>query len=766
MSRWITVANRLPFTLNLPSEEVKPASGGLVSALSGVKSRADRHWVGGAPDGLAGENWSRISSRLKNGDGSNDWTYHPVYVEKGLYASYYNGFCNDVLWPLLHYQTELVTFDTEAWESYRRVNELFAEAILDMARPGDLLWIHDFHLFLLPKLLKTARPELRIGFFLHVPFPSSEIFRQLPWRDEILDSLLASDLIGFHDYSYLQHFSSSVLRLLGRESGFMSIRTGRHECRLGVFPVSIDTDMFMKKSRDPKVRAIAKKIERPHFTFLGVDRLDYMKGLDLKLKAFREFFRRFPHAREHVSLIQVAVPTRQGVPAFTRLARDTACLVGEINGEYSTANWHPIHYLHSSVGIDELVALYRSADALVVSSKRDGMNLVALEFIAAQDRERPGVVLLSEFAGASSTLSHAVMVNPWSIDEMTMKLQLAIEMPRQEKLWRAEQMQMFLKKYDASDWAESFVAELDRPGLFVDPRLSEIADARSIAEDIQARGTRRVLLLLDYDGTLVPIARSPEMATLDHATRENLVKLLQFPWLRICIISGRDKRFLARELDGLDIMIAAEHGAKILDPRVGRWKSRVHSARKNWYPSALKIMQDYALRVPGSQVEKKQFSVSWHYRQSPSEYGEIQARKLAQELEQGFANLPVNVLRGKKVIEVRTIEANKGVLTRELLDSTPPQTIAIAIGDDQTDEEMFGAIQSSGISIKIGTEPSLAHFHLPGQKDLAKFLKDLSNNLSKSHELSMPDSWPHRFLSMPVGKKTIRRASLSDEQRV
>ncbi len=730
MARWITVANRLPFSLSSDGNKVTQSSGGLVSALSGVKTKGERLWVGTAPDHLTPQAWPQLQKTLSAG--SNTWEYHPVFTPKDLYDSYYNGLCNDVLWPLLHYQPELVAFDMKHWKSYVEVNERIAREIAEIARPDDLVWVHDFHLFLVPKILKSLRPELRIGFFLHVPFPSSELFRQLPVREEILDSLLASDLVGFHDYAYLQHFCSSTLRLLGIESQFLSIRRGNRTTRLGVFPVSIDTDHFVKRSKESKVKTLSKEMAKPHFQFLGVDRLDYMKGLDLKLKAFRTLLHRFPQYREKVSLLQVAVPTRQGVPVYMELARETARLVGEINGEFSTPNWTPIQYIHASVTFDQMLALYRTSDALLVSSKRDGMNLVALEFIASQDTDRPGVVLLSEFAGAISTLSHTIPVNPWDLEDTARKMQLAMEMPKQEKVARLETMQNYLKKYTATNWAETFIAELEKqePELSEGPPIIAVDHQalKPIVDRLMETAPSRLTLFLDYDGTLVPIESSPELAVLTPELRKKIRGLCRYPWLDLVIISGRDSRFLDKQFEEIPVIMAAEHGAKAFDPTTGRWQRRIHRSRSIWYPTALKIISDYAARVPYSQVEKKHFAIAWHYRQSPQDYAELQSRKLAQELELGLANLPVSILRGKKVIEVRAVEADKGVFASDYMGNQDPDhsSVALALGDDRTDEDLFHAVKGRGLSVRVGSGPSSADFALGSQTQVVDFLLNLT----------------------------------------
>jgi trehalose 6-phosphate synthase/phosphatase len=749
MSRWITVANRLPFSLaqkvGAGPRKVTTASGGLVSALSGVRTEGERLWIGCAPDGLTAGEWPELQKSIPSGEG--EWQYQPVFAEKSLYDSYYDGFCNDVLWPMLHYQTELVDFDIQHWNAYKQVNEMIAKEIAQTAKADDLIWIHDYHLFLVPKILKALRPDLKIGFFLHVPFPSSEIFRQLPVREEILDSLLHADLVGFHDYSYLRHFGSCLLRILGVESNFLSVVRGGHTTKLGVFPVSIDTEHFVERTKDAKVRALGEDMERPYFMFLGVDRLDYMKGLDLKLKAFQTLLRRFPQYKEKVGLLQVAVPTRQGVPVYNELARETARLVGEINGEFSTPNWSPIHYIHASVSFDRMLGLYRAADGLLVSSKRDGMNLVALEYVASQDLERPGVVLLSEFAGAISTLSHSIPLNPWDLEDTARKMQLAMEMPLQERAHRMKTMQDFLNNYTATDWAQSFISTLQSQeieGVVEGPQAITVSDGaiQSIKNRIIARTPKRMTIFVDYDGTLVPIENTPEKAVMTEQLRQDVQALRKYPWLDIVVVSGRDSRFLSNQFDGLPVYLAAEHGAMWFDPNPGRWLRRIHRSRKNWYPTALKIVSDYSLRTPHSQVEKKHFAVAWHYRQSPNEFGEFQARKLAEELELGLANLPVNILRGKKVIEVRAIEADKGVFANFFLEEqanhrhhdAKEDNFVLALGDDRTDEDLFQVLHHRGLSVRVGHGPSAADYSLASQNQVMPFLKALCASLDSTFQ--------------------------------
>jgi trehalose 6-phosphate synthase/phosphatase len=740
MARLITVANRLPFSLGGDGKQLITNSGGLVSALSGAHLNQEKIWAGCAPDTLTPETWPEIEASLSG----SEWRYHPIFVPKEQYDLYYNGCCNDVLWPLLHYQAEFVDFSTETWQAYREINQRIADELASIAEPDDLIWIHDFHLFLVPRFLREKRPELRTGFFLHVPFPSSEVFRQLPVREEILSSLLDADLIGFHDYSYLHHFCATVLRLLGIDSSLLVIEregTPGHTTRLGVFPVSIDTAQFESRSRDPDVRELSQSMTKPYFQFLGVDRLDYIKGLDLKLKAFAKLLRHNPDLRENVGLLQVAVPTRTEVPVYQKLAQEIAQLIGEINGEFSTPNWTPIQYIHSSVSNADLIALYRSADALIVTSKRDGMNLVALEYVASQDvGARPGVILLSEFTGAVSALSQTLSINPWDLDGTAEKMLQAIHMPREQRIFRLRAMQEQLRNYTSTDWAGIFIQELLRSGGGREEGPSLVGPEKpwidTVSERILLTAPERIAIFLDYDGTLVPIQPTPELAVLTPSGRGALERILERhqDWMDLIVVSGRDSDFIFTQMGDLalhaGLHLAAEHGAKYFDPQVGHWQRRIHRKRATWYPTALKIMSDYAARVPGSRVEKKTYAIAWHYRQSPPEFAEFQALKLAEELELGLANLPVSIIRGKRVIEVRASEADKGVFANSFLDNHAEDTIALAFGDDRTDEDLFNAVKGRGFSFKVGAGSSSADFAIGSQSQLLLFLERLLQALA------------------------------------
>ena len=718
--RWIIVSNRLPVEYDAAAKKMKPGSGGLVSALSNIKSKTEMIWVGTAPG---------TSGNVEFGKGLS-----PVRVSNELYDQYYNGMSNDVLWPLFHYQSDSVRFDWQNWRAYKKVNQIFADHILKIARPTDLIWVHDFHLFLLPRMLKEKKPRLRVGFFLHIPFPSSEIYRQLPVRKQIIEGIVRADLIGFHDYSYLRHFITSTRAMLDVSDSILSLRYQGHEAQLGVFPVSIDTGKFEKTTRSAGVQKFIKEHKsRKNYEklILGVDRLDYIKGIDLKLRAFREALRQNPSWRKKVSLMQIAVPSRTGVPEYMRLKNEIDQLVGEINGEFGGSAYVPVLYRFSSVPFSELVALYRIADVLFVTSKRDGMNLVSFEYVAAQPRNNPGVVVLSEFAGAVATLSHVQAINPWDTYETAQSLKQALEMPKEERIEKHRPMISYLERYTATEWAEYFLSRLEgsyTAHIHSAQPINYTKDKKlSPPMRIKRRlSNRKRLFFLDYDGTLAPIVNNPEDAVMAAQTRravETLAKKYQ-----VVIISGRDSKFLRRQFVDMKVSMAFEHGAKFLEMGKKKVQSLVRTDINLWYQAAFRMMTDYSFRVPGSRVEQKEYAVAWHYRNSPSDFAEYQARKLKAELEGSLSNFPVSIMEGKKVIEARAMESNKGSFLRWYLNTFEihHETLVTAIGDDITDEQMFEALDSSGISIKVGEESTQADFRIKEQAMINDLLRALA----------------------------------------
>lgn len=737
-SKRIFISNRLPFSIDAKTGELKQGSGGLVSALLGVSLDDPFIWMGFETDEESANKLSQNAKKLVP-----NLTVKPVVLDKKLYESYYDRFCNDVLWPLFHYEGQHAFFRRNDWQSYITANKKMAEQILKVAGPHDTIWIHDFHFLLLPEYLKQGNPNLKVGLFLHTPFPSSEIFRQLPVREEILRALIRCDLIGFHEHSYLRHFTVALKAHLGVDSSFFKAQIADHTLQLGVYPISVDTQKWMKKAKSEKIikdtENLSEKIQSP-FLVLGVDRLDYTKGIELKLRGFRRLLQKCPDLRGQISLLQVAVPTRVKVPSYIRLKKEIDQLVGMINGEFGQPGYTPVNYIFNSLSEDELLALYKRAECVLITSKRDGMNLVAIEYAIAQEQSDPGVLVLSEFAGAASLLGQALIINPWDEDSIADAVEKAYRMPIEEKSERVKGLQAILSKYSATQWAISFLKDLDEAQLA--PAKKPVIRLESNNHFQHGDLFERILeaknchIVMDYDGTLVGIKMLPEQATLQE-NQKLLLKNLSAQF-SVHILSGRSRAFLDQQFSDSKVCLAAEHGAYYRSYN-DDWKSRVSSDIQSWFPEVTRAMKAYSDTVPLSFVEVKEASIVWHFRQSPTDFAEFRAKKLDEELQVGLANQPVTVTIGSKIVEAKAVECNKGSFLRWLMDSenTPEDTLFICIGDDRTDEDMFKILENKGISVKVGPGATAAHYRLAKQEDVLSFLNEIlirKENAEKFHK--------------------------------
>jgi len=412
MDRLLVVANRLPVNAVRRAGELhfRPSPGGLAVGLSSLPVSIERLWLGWpgvTTEKLKGEERQQIAARLDVQD------YHPVFLSRRQMEGYYQGFCNKTIWPLFHYFPRRTTYEVRFWKTYRQVNHAFCDEVMRIARPGDRIWVHDYQLMLLPQLLRKKLPNSEIGFFLHIPWPSFELFRLLPWREEILKGLLGADLIGFHTYDYVRHFLSSVCRITGLEHMLGKVSVANRVVQVDAFPMGIDYKKYSQAIEDPGVQKEADKTRKKigdRKTILSIDRLDYSKGIIERLEAFDLFLSENPQYRGRVTLIMVAVPTRTGVEDYRELRSRLEQLVGRINGEYGTMGYIPVWYLYRSLPFAELTALYNVSDVALITPLRDGMNLIAKEFVATK-ADKPGVLIISEMTGAASELGEALVVN-------------------------------------------------------------------------------------------------------------------------------------------------------------------------------------------------------------------------------------------------------------------------------------------------------------------------------------------------------------------
>lgn len=725
MARLLNVSNRLPVTIKLERGRVaaKPSAGGLATGLWGPHQAGEGLWFGWPGDvaKFTPEQRSETDRLLA------ELRTVPVYLSEEEHLRYYEGFSNSVIWPLFHYQTEKTIIDSEDFGVYQEVNRRLADVVAAAYHEDDTIWVHDYHLMLLPEMLRERLPDARIGFFLHIPFPSSEVFRILPWRDQILRGLLGADLIGFHTHSYLRHFGSAVLRLLGVEARVDSLDYGGRRIRMGAFPMGIDAEGFSKHADSESVRKMVADMrhEDPDLKiFVAVDRLDYSKGIPRRLEAFERFLHQNPELRNKVRMVQVAVPSRDKIGSYQSLRRQVDGLLGRINSRFSTPTSVPIISMYRSLKQEEVVALYRSADVMLVTPIRDGLNLVAKEFCASRNDE-DGVLVLSEFAGAAAELGEAIRVNPYDLEQMSEAFLRALQMDAEERRTRMRSLRRRVFDRDVHHWCQSFLYALEYVGSSGDyhprPRLIVRAAFDDLIAQVESR--EPLHLFIDYDGTLVPFAILPELAVPDKELYAILEGLSRRPNTTVHVLSGRLRSDIDKWFSHLPITLSAEHGLWLRMP--GEEWTTLTELRTDWKPQITETMEEFTRQTPGSFIETKTASVAWHYRNADTDFGLFQSHELRIHLMQTMANMPVQVLQGDKVIEVRLQGVDKGAVVSTMLSEMPAGT-AVALGDDRTDEDMFAALPEDGYSIHVGFKTTQARYRLPSFREARAFLKRLA----------------------------------------
>jgi trehalose 6-phosphate synthase/phosphatase len=708
------VANRLPITVQVRNGEVEVerSAGGLATGLARPHEQSGGLWIGwaGTTQELTPEQHVLLDEKLA------PLRLVAVPLSTDQVTRYYEGFSNGVLWPLFHYLLEQIPLQVSDWDAYVEVNERFADVVAAKYQPDDLIWVHDYQLLLLPAMLRRRLPEARIGFFLHIPFPSEELFRTLAARDRLLDGILGADLVGFHTPAYLRHFATSLVDILGLTVEIDRVQLPAREVRLGVFPMGVDAASFRNLADDPAVQAEAQAIRGDGSVgiLVGVDRLDYTKGIPRRLLAYERMLQLHPELRERVRLVQVAVPSRTGVGAYQDFRALVDGMVGRINGAYGTPRWVPVHYIYRSLSFSELVALYRAADVMLVTPLRDGMNLVAKEFVASRT-DGDGVLVLSEFAGAAWELPEALQVNPYDADGTAEGIYRALTMEPDERRARLGPLRARVETFDVHRWVASFLEQLEgvsRPAT----RLG-VTVAGSVA--VRAELGRRMqdadelLLLLDYDGTLVPFTPTPELARPDAALLALLRALAERPETEVHVVSGRSREALDQWLGALPIWLHAEHGFWSRTPDRGEWTAAAEVGG-SWREPVLAILRDITARTPGSLIEAKAVALAWHYRLADRETGARRANELRLHLNQLLSNEPVEILAGNRVIEIRPYGIHKGRIVPPLPPERLARTAILAIGDDRTDEDLFVALPPEAVSVRVGPGATHARYRLEG----------------------------------------------------
>ncbi len=726
MKRIILVSNRLPVTIEKEGNSFKitPSSGGLATGLSSVSKNYQCLWLG-FPGIVSGDMTDQEKKEIEQSLLEKHNCY-PVHLDYQEIKNYYNGFSNKTIWPLFHYFQYYTNYENKTWEYYKEVNQKFYEELIKIITQDDIVWIHDYQLMLLPELLKNKFPSIRVGFFLHIPFPSYEIFRQLPWDREILEGILGADFIGFHTFSYVRHFLSSVQQVLGYENTFGQINTGSRIIKVDAIPMGIDYNKFARSSADGNVKReqrIIQKDLRKQKVILSVDRLDYTKGLIERLEAIDLFFTNYPDYIGKVTLIMVAVPSRTKIDSYHSLKNRVDETIGRINGKFSRIGWTPIKYMYRSINFQTLSALYSLADVTLVTPIRDGMNLVAKEYIASITNKK-GVLILSEMAGVSEELGEAIIVNPNNKDEIAAALDSALQMPPNEQANRIKSMQERLKRNDIFKWASLFIEKLEATKAIEEKFGSKIlTDENKQTILLSYKQSKKRVFILDYDGTLTGFKNKIEDAKPDNELYQLLSNLCKDTRNSVVIISGRTRDNLDKFFSKYPITLVAEHGAWIKDLNK-EWISLVNT-NLEWKKDITPILQTYVDRTPKSFIEEKTFSLVWHYRNSDIDLASIRLKELKETLISIVANLNLGILDGKKVLEIKSLDINKGKTALDIINNNSYDFI-IAIGDDVTDEDIFISMPKDAHTIKVGIKNSMARHNLRDYKEVRSLLKEFT----------------------------------------
>lgn len=722
MAKTIIVSNRLPVKISQEKGEFtyKPSEGGLATGLGSIYKQGDNIWIGwpGLPVSKA-EHRQEITKNLKKE------SMRPVFLTANEIEDFYEGFSNETLWPNFHYFNQYIVFDNDLWKAYQKVNRKFAKEIAEVLEPDDTIWVHDYQLLLLPEMLREFAPKASIGFFLHIPFPSYESFRLLPWRRELLNGMLGADFLAFHTYDDMRHFLSSVNRLAGLGNSNGQINVDNRKVMVDALPMGIDYDKYAQAAASPETLAREVRYRTSvgeQRLILSIDRLDYSKGIPQRLKAFEIFLDENPQYREKVSLLMVVVPSRDQVGKYKELKEEVDLLVGRINGKYARLNWTPIHYFYRSFPLHALSAFYRMADVALVTPMRDGMNLVCKEFIASK-LDQKGVLILSEMAGASKELSDAILINPNDLHELVDAIKRALTMPEEEQIAHMSVMQDSLKRYNIHHWVNIFMERLTfikTEQKALETQLVDKGIRQTLKENYKKAKKR--LIFLDYDGTLVGFHSDPTKTKPDKELRTILSKLTKDKKNRVVVISGRGRENLEEWLADFDLEIIAEHGVWIREKGT-EFKTLTH-LNDGWKDAIMKVLEGYVDRTPGSFVEKKDYSLVWHYRKVETGLGEARTRELTSHLKYITVDKNLKVLEGNKVVEIKNSEIDKGRAATVWLNKHQADFI-MACGDDWTDEDTFKAMPEEAFTIKVGSTSSAAQYRVTDFNEIRQILKDL-----------------------------------------
>ncbi len=679
--RLFVAAARLPVALTQRHDgwTVEPSPGGLVTALRLVADRRGFTWIGWPGAAVPDSERESVRAVLQEGG------HVPVFIPPHHIDGFHRVYSSQTLWPLLHDRIDRVRLQVDGWRAYQAVNEQFADVIARSLQPGDIVWIHDYQLMLVPAMLRDRGIDNPIGFFLHVPFPAAETFRYLPQREQILQGILASDVVAFQSHEYASHFREASTRLVGARMHGAKLRFGARQVDVAALPIGIDAQEMrqMAESRDARQeQASLQTTYAGRHIVLGVDRFDYTKGLVEKLQAFELLLERYPRWRQRAVLVQVAAPSRMGVDEYQQLKREVDELVGRINGRYGTSSFTPVVYVHQSISRERLTGLFRAADIALVTPVRDGFNLVALEYIAAR-ADRGGTLILSEFTGAANCLPGARLVNPYHAEQVAETLAECLEHPT-AMTDSFRHMLRFVEENTATAWADAFIDRLERCVAARGPVIESL-DLRGAGESERLRRARVPLVLLG-DGAIM--TQGVE-ARIDPRALDTLRRLGERAL--VYVLSGRSSTTLQEWFGDTRVGLVSEHGLSARAPggTWETWERRDQSALRGLVDE---LLREFTWRTPNSAVEYRSAAVVWHYRSALPEFASLQARQLAAMLDERLRGKPYAVHRGRRSVEVRHESLTKGQAASRLMARHTECDWVFCAGDDLTEQSLIDAV--------------------------------------------------------------------------
>lgn len=728
MSQVIIVSNRLPVSVKKENGRIKyqASLGGLATGLSSYVQGRKNIWIGWpgiTSEELTEQEKTKIAAQLLK------QKCIPVWLSAKQVERFYEGYSNEILWPAFHsLRLRHIPAETrkEWWHTYRQVNQLFAETVLNQAESGDRIWIHDYQLMLTPEIIRSVRGELNCGFFLHIPFPEAKTIAKLPEARRLIKGMLGAHVIGFHTEKYVNNFLRSVAEFNIAEYQINQVFYAERIIHVSHFPMGIDYDKYSRASQTAVVRQAYKRYAKRYRRkklIVAVDRLDPSKGLLERLKAYKIFLQNYPKQHRKVVFVMVAAPSRTNIKSYQSLAKKLTELAEEINQEYGDGKWLPLHLINEAMPFEEIAALFQRADVAFITPLRDGMNLVAKEFVASAHKN--GALILSETAGAASELDDAIIVKPRQTQKLAEALNDALNMHRRDLRRRLKRMQQELQTNTVNDWAQEFIEALNQP-LPGTPTLTKPIRKRlhqKILDDYHKSSQR--LLLLDYDGSLVPFSANYEHTKPPARLLKLLEKLALVKNNEVVMISGRRAEDLDKWFGHLPINLVAEHGAGVKRKLHKRWQV-LADPEYNWKSIIYPALQRYADATPGSTIESKPHTLVWHYRSSPPYAAQKNAVIIKRVLKPYLKEFGLEIMQGNKILEIKNPAISKGVAAERWL--SRQYDFVFGLGDDSTDEELFAALPDDAVSIKVGRGRTRANYRLPDYEAVNDLLREFARD--------------------------------------